>query len=68
MANCEQACKDAVRNYAKTGLIISCFFSLKLILIKIGCGKTIGGSKTVHKYDASGCGKAVGKEVHVCAR
>ena len=50
MANCQQACEDMVRNYAKTG-----------------CGKTIGGSKTVSKFDAGGCGKGVGRQVHVCA-
>ncbi|CAF1132342.1 unnamed protein product [Adineta steineri] len=50
MANCEQACQDMVRNYAKTG-----------------CGKTISGSKTVYKSDASGCRESVGKEVYTCA-
>jgi hypothetical protein len=41
------------------------FFLIKLIYL--GCGKTIGGSKTVYKYDAGGCGKGVGREVHTCA-
>jgi hypothetical protein len=71
MVNCEQACIDMVRNYAKTGLIKTkkqiFFFIFIKIFIWIGCGKTIGGSRTVSKYDAGGCGKAVGKEIHTCA-
>ncbi|CAM4784901.1 unnamed protein product [Rotaria magnacalcarata] len=32
-----------------------------------GCGKIIKGSKTLHKYNAGGCGKGVGKQVFTCA-
>ncbi len=45
--------------------ILSFLFWLNIYII--GCGKTIGGSKTVYKYDAGGCGKGVGKEVYTCA-
>ena len=69
MVNCEEACREMVQNYAKTGLIKS--FSLIILwsvfLFQLGCGKTIGGSKTVYKYDAGGCGKGVGRQVYTCA-
>lgn len=67
MANCQQACEDMVRNYAQTGLTRTNFQSRFFFHLFLGCGKTIGGSKTVAKYDAGGCGKGVGKHVHVCA-
>ncbi len=49
----------------QVSLFFPSFFLIKLICL--GCGKTIGGSKTVYKYDAGGCGKGVGREVHTCA-
>lgn len=70
MANCEEACQDMVRNYAKTGYQIIIFMLIWLLFVAIlgiGCGKIMRGSKTVYKYDAGGCGKGVGKEIYTCA-
>lgn len=67
MVNCEQACDDMVKNYARTGFKIILFKINLFFSIGIGCGRTLKNSKTVYKYDAGGCGKGVGREVYTCA-